>query len=69
MSKIQSPGKSAGDQYLPAPPLIVPAPEIMTITISPPLTLQLTRRKTDTSTKLMMTVNKSTVVTVNGIPV
>lgn len=45
-------------------------PAVMDIQIEPPLTVvpgSVTRRKTDVSTKLLITVNKNTRIRVNGV--
>lgn len=46
----------------------VTAPEPRTeITVSPKLTVKLTRRKTNTSQTILVTVNKDSKVTINGV--
>lgn len=57
---------TAHDVQVPAPAPSVPS-EVMEILIDPPLVVDLTRRKTNVSTKLLITVNKNTRIRVNGV--
>lgn len=63
----ESPIKAQDDVQVPAP---TPLSAVMEILIEPPLVLDLTsvtRRKTNVSTKLLITVNKNTRIRVNGV--